>query len=140
MSRIHAVSYSQLPGITSKVVLAPLIPATLSYNGNDFSGFALVDSGASGGVISTVIAEELGIKWRNIPVSQGFSVGGIFRSHKAEKIKAEIFDYVFQLSVSIVEGISPYRFILGQADLFHQAKISFEEYNKQFTLEFRKLN
>lgn len=140
MSDIHKIPYSPLPDVTSRVVLAPLVPATL-YNGTqEFSGFALVDSGAMGGVISTVIADELGIAWEKLPPIEGYSVGGTFRSHRVGNLKAEIFDHTFQLSLSIVEALSPYRFILGQTDFFHQAKITFEEYKKQFTIEFRKLN
>lgn len=140
MSTIHKVAYSQLPGITSAVVLAPLVPATLMHGFREFSGFALVDSGAMGSVISTAIAEELGIEWEKISVAQGFSVGGAFRFHRVEDGKAEIYGHIFQLSLGIVEGISPYRFIFGQRDIFHQAKISFEEYKRQFTIEFRKFN
>lgn len=134
------IKYSQLPGITSKIVLAPIVPVTLQFGSLDLSSFALVDSGAGGGVISTAIAEELAIKWRTIPSVLGFSVGGTFRSHHLSGFIAEVYNYKFELSLSIVEGISPYRFILGQADLFHQAKITFEEYKKQFEIDFRRLN
>ncbi len=140
MSSVHGIPYSQLPGITSKIALAPLAPVTLFHDIYEFSGFALVDSGSSGAVISTIIAERLGIPWKKIPILEGYSVGGTFRSHRVENLKVEIFGHSFQLSVSVVEVLSPYRFILGQADLFHQAKITFEEYKKQFTLEFRKFN
>ena len=120
--------------------MAPLVSITLSYGAREFSGFALVDSGASGAVISTIIAERLGIAWEKIPIVEGYSVGGTFLSHHVENLRAEIVDYSFQLSVSVIEALSPYRFILGQTDLFHQAKITFEEYKKQFTIEFRKFN
>ena len=140
MSTIHRIAYSPLPDITSKVALAPLVPATLTYGTQEYPGFALVDSGAMGCVISTVIAEELGIAWHKTSSGQGFSVGGIFRFHRVEGVKIEIYGHVFQLSLSVVEGVSPYKFILGQNDLFHQAKITFEEYKRQFTIEFRKFN
>lgn len=55
-------------------------------------------------------------------------------------MKTEVCGHEFQFSLTVVEALSPYRFIFGQADLFHFAKVSFEEYKKQFTLEFRKLN
>lgn len=134
------IQYSQLPGITSKTVLAPMLPVTILYSGNDFSGLALVDSGATGGVISTSIAEKLEIQWEKIPLAQGFSVGGLVRSHHVENLTVETYGHSFFCSLSVVEGISPYKIILGQADLFHQAKITFEEYKKQFEIDFRRLN
>lgn len=130
-------SYSPLPGITSKIVLAPLVPITLHYKHFEFPTFALIDSGATGAVISTVIAEELDIKWRNIPVTTGFTLSGQFRFHKIENIYAEIDDASFILNINIIEGISPYRCILGQMDLFKKAKIVFEGYRNQFEIIFR---
>lgn len=82
--------YSQLPSITSREVLALMVPVTFSYSGNEFPTFALVDSGAAGAIISTVIAEALGIGWQHIPTSIGFTLSGQFRSHKIEHVKAEI--------------------------------------------------
>lgn len=134
------IAYSPTPGITSRVVLAPLVPVTLIYGIREFSGLALVDSGATGGLLSTAIAEDLGIDWENIPVRYGGSAGGFFRFHPIGNLKAEIYSHTFQLQLAIGEGLSPHKFVLGQADLFHQAKIVFEEYKKEFTIEFRKMN
>jgi hypothetical protein len=134
------IPYSPLPDIKSKVVLAPLVPVSFIFEGQALSTFALVDSGASGAVISTVIAQELGIAWDKLPVSGGFSVGGTFRSRTCDSLNAEVFGHKFTLQVSIIEGIAPYKCILGQADLFQRAKISFEAYKKQFSIEFRKYN
>lgn len=134
------IAYSPLPGITSRVILAPLVPATLTYGTREFSGLALVDSGATGGLISTMIAEDLGINWENIPVRYGGSAGGFFRFHPIDNVKAEAYSHTFQLQLAIGEGLSPHKFVLGQADIFHQAKITFEEYKKEFTLEFREFN
>ncbi|OGG12038.1 hypothetical protein A2Z00_03355 [Candidatus Gottesmanbacteria bacterium RBG_13_45_10] len=140
MVDIVTTKYSPLPGVTSSIILVPLIPVTLIYGIREFSGLALVDSGATGGLISTVIAEDLGIEWDNIPVRYGGCIGGLFRFRPIENLKVEIYGHTFQLRLAIGEGLSPYKFVLGQADLFHQAKITFEEYKKQFTIEFRKLN
>ncbi len=134
------IPYSPLPDIRSKIVLAPIIPVTFTYEDQSFSTFALVDSGAAGAVISTVIADALGIAWDKLPVSGGFSVGGTFRSRTFEHLTAEVLDHTFPLRVSIIEGIAPYKCILGQADLFQRAKITFEAYRKQFLIEFRRYN
>ena len=134
------IRYSPLPDFREKVVLAPLIPVTLRNGKYEFSTFALVDSGATGAVISTVIAEALNIDWNKIPVAQGFSVGGTLRSHRFNNLKANIYDHEFELSVGIIEGISPYRCILGQRDLFQRARITFEGYRNQFELTFREYN
>lgn len=134
------IKYSPLPDIKSKIVLAPLIPVTFINGKYEFSTIALVDSGATGAVISTIIAENLNIDWRSIPVVLGFSVGSNFRSHRFDKLLAEISADKFQLSVSIVEGISPYKCILGQADIFQRAEITFRGYKKQFEVTFREFN
>lgn len=138
MNRI--VKYSPLPDIKSKIVLAPLLPVTFTHGESEFSTLALVDSGATGAIISTVIAEELNIEWEKIPVSWGFSIGSNFRVHKFNELYAEVFNHKFQLGIGIVEGIFPYKCILGQADLFNRAKITFESYKKQFEIAFREFN
>lgn len=134
------VPYSPLPDIKSEIVLAPLIPVTF-YNGKyEFSTLALIDSGASGAVISTVIADALGIEWKNISAEGGFSVGGSFRFHLIDDIKASVYDNDFMLNLSVIEGVSPYKCILGQADIFKKAKITFEGYKNQFEIVFRDFN
>ncbi|OGH37513.1 MAG: hypothetical protein A3B44_02880 [Candidatus Levybacteria bacterium RIFCSPLOWO2_01_FULL_38_21] len=137
---------SPLPDFKDKIILAPLIPVTFRNKNFEFSTFALVDSGASGAVISTVIAEALNIKWEKIPVTQGFSVGGSFRFYRFTDLKAIIYDtklmadHEFALSVSIIEAISLYKCILGQKDLFQRAKITFEGYKSQLEVNFREYN
>lgn len=132
--------YSPLPTIKSKIVLAPIVPITFRYKKLEFSTFALVDSGAAGAILSTVIADELGIDWHEIPAEHGFTVSGNFRFHRVKSIDAQIEDERFSFSLSIVEGISPYHCILGQNDLFKKAKIVFEGYKKQFEIIFRQYN
>lgn len=129
-----------MPTVKNKVVLAPIVPVTFSYNNKGFSTFALVDSGASGAMISTVIADALGIEWDKIPASIGFTPSGQFRYHLLENIEANVNGHIFFLSMSIAEGISPYQCILGQNDLFKKAKITFEGYKKQFEIIFRQFN
>lgn len=132
--------YSPLPGLKNKIVLAPIVPITFINKKYEFSTFALVDSGAAGAIISTVIADGLQIAWDEISTEVGFTVGGQFRFHRIKDIEASIGDDSFSLSLSIVEGISPYHCILGQNDLFKKAKITFEGYNKRFDIQFRKYN
>lgn len=134
------IPYSPLPDIKNRVILAPIVPVTFYNRSYSFSTFALVDSGASGAVISTVIADELHIPWDTLPVTNGFSVGGLFRSRTFENLNTEILSHEFSLRISIIEGISPYKCILGQADLFQRAKITFEAYKKNFSIEFRQYN
>lgn len=129
-----------MPSITSKKVLAPIVPVTFFYKGNEFSSFALVDSGAAGASISTVVAEALGIAWEKYPLTVGFTVSGMFRSHVVENVEVTIKNNSFVLSVNIIEGISPHHCILGQKDLFQKAKVSFEAYKKEFEIIFRQVN
>ncbi len=132
--------YSQLPSVKSKVVLAPIVPITFKHKDNEFSTFALVDSGASSAMISTVIAEVLGIDWDKIPTEVGFTPSGQFRFHTAKNIEAEINGNKFSINLSIAEGISPYQCIFGQKDIFQKAKIIFEAYNQEFEIIFRDYN
>jgi len=133
-------AYSPLPGSKSKVVLAPLVPVTFRYKRFAFPTFALVDSGATGAIISTVIADALHIDWDTIPPEGGVTISGQFRFHRIKNIEAQIEDERFSLSLSVVEGISPYHCILGQNDLFKKSKIIFEGYKKQFEIIFREYN
>ena len=132
--------YSPLPSITSKKVLVPIVPVTFSYRESEFSTFALVDSGAAGASISTVVAEALGIEWDKIPLSIGFTVSGQFRSHVVENLEVTIRNQSFTLRVNVIEGISPHHCILGQRDLFQKAKVSFEGYKNEFEIIFRQMN
>lgn len=134
------IKYSPLPDIKTKIILAPLLPVTFVNGEYEFSTLALVDSGATGAVISTIIADDLHIKWEKIPATPGFSVGGIFRSHRFNNLYIEALNHKFKLDVNIIEGISPYKCILGQADIFQRAKITFERYKYQFEIEFREFN
>ena len=132
------VEYSPLPGLKNSIP-QPIVPIKFIRGKKEVSTYALVDSGAAGAVISTVIAEELGIDWIKIPPKIGFSVGGNFRSHLV-KIKASIFDHEFELYVDIIEGIAPYKTIIGQRDFFKRAKVIFEGYKNTFHMEFRNFN
>lgn len=67
------IKYSPLPDVLTRVILAPLIPVTFVHKEYDLPTLALVDSGATGAVISTVIAEDLYINWRALPEQIGFS-------------------------------------------------------------------
>jgi len=132
------VEYSPMPGLKNSLP-QPMLPLKFINGTKEVSTYALVDSEAAGAVISTVIAEDLGIDWQKIPGVGGFSVGGNFISHAA-KIKVRIFDEEFGLNVNIIEGVAPYKAILGQRDLFQRAKIIFEGYKKVFHIEFRNYN
>lgn len=134
------IKYSPLPDFKDRIVLAPVIPVTFFNGKYEFSTFALIDSGATGAVISTVIADALNIKWDKIPLAQGFSVGGPLRFHRFNRLKINVYDHEFTLSIGIIEGTSPFKCILGQRDLFQRAKITFEAYKSQFEVVFREYN
>ena len=134
------IPYSPIPSLKTKIVLAPLLPVIFYHKTRKSEAIALVDSGAASAVISTVIAEDLGIDWQNIPLTHGYSVSGMFRTHRLEKLQVSIFDAEYIFAVNIIEGIGPHDCILGQKDLFQKAKITFEAYKKQFSIEFRKMN
>ncbi len=117
----------------------PVVPITYRKGRYEFPTFALVDSGATGAVISTVVADVLKISWQKIPKKTGLSTSGAFIFHEAT-MEVEIYEQSFPIHVSIVEGISPFKCILGQADIFQKAKITFERYKYEFQMEFRRLN
>lgn len=54
---IYTIKYSLLPGFEKNGVLAPVLPVTFINGKHEVSSFALVDSGAEYGLVSTVIAE-----------------------------------------------------------------------------------
>lgn len=62
----HVVKFSPLPGLERTGVMAPMCPVTFINGMNEFPTIALVDSGAERGLISTVIADSLGIDWAKI--------------------------------------------------------------------------
>lgn len=130
--------YSYLPGIDNSS-LYPLLPVWFINKEHEALTLALVDSGATNAAISTALADDLGIDWKKIPPVKGFAAGGSFVSHPA-RIKIKIFDEEFMVRVHIVENLMPYDAILGQNDLFQRAKITFEAYKKQFSIEFREFN
>lgn len=133
------IDYSPLPGLEKTGVLAPMIPVTFKSGRHEFSTIALVDSGAEAGIISTVIADKLNIKWRKIPARSGFSIGSNFRFHPVD-INAQIYDHKFSLKLNVVEGIFAFKCILGRKDLFKRAKICFEGYKNRFEVSLREFN
>lgn len=133
------IDYSPLPGLEKTGVLAPMIPVTFRNGKHEFSTIALVDSGAEAGIISTVIADKLNIRWRKIPARSGFSIGSIFRFHPVD-INAQIYDHKFSLKLNVVEGIFAFKCILGRKDLFKRARICFEGYKNRFEVSFREFN
>lgn len=132
--------YSQLPTVTSKTVLAPIVPVTFKHKKQEFPTFALVDSGASGAMISTIVAGALGIEWDKIPKQVGFTPSGQFVFHTINNIIADIEGNEFSLSIVVAEAISPYQCILGQNDIFKKAKIIFEGHKNEFEIIFRNYN
>lgn len=136
----YRFDYSLLPGLEHTGVVAPIAPITFIHGANELSTFALVDSGAESGVISTVIADALGVNWRKLPRKIGFATAGQFIFHTIPRLNARIENHEFRLAICVVEGINAFKCILGRKDLFQQAKITFEGYKKEFSLEFRNLN
>lgn len=132
--------YSLLPGLEKTGVLAPIVPITFINKNIGFPTFALVDSGAEQGLISTVIAGALEINWRILPKEIGLTTSGKFIFHRVPNLEARIEDYEFRLSIIVAEGINAFKCVLGRRDIFQKAKITFEGYKKNFQVEFRNLN
>lgn len=137
---VYRYQYSLLPGLEKTGVLAPILPVTFINKQFEFPTFALVDSGAEQGIISTVIADELQISWRKVPRRIGFTTAGEFGFHSITNILLRIEDFEFRATINVVEGINVFKCILGRKDLFQKAKITFEGYKKEFSIEFRNLN
>ncbi len=136
----HAVKYSLLPGLEKTGILAPMLPITFIHKGNTLPTVGLVDSGAQGALISTVIAEELGIKWEKLPKFVGFTTSGSFTFRVFKDLEVEVFDTKFTIDISIAEGINAFKCVLGRKDIFKKTKITFEGYNNIFYIEFRPMN
>lgn len=138
MGKIY--DYSPLPGLERTGVLAPMIPVTFTNGIYNISTFALVDSGAEYGVISTVIADDLHIDWANLPKESGLTMSGGFFYHVFKGLHAEIDDNPFMLNINVVEGVNAFKCVLGRKDLFRKADILFKGYKDQFELTFREIN
>lgn len=132
--------YSLLPGLEKTGVLAPIVPVTFINKNTEFPTFALVDSGAEQGLISTVIADALEINWRKYPKEVGLTSSGQFIFHRVSNINARIENYEFRMTIVVAEGMNAFKCILGRRDIFQQAKITFEGYKREFQIEFRNLN
>lgn len=136
----HIIQFSAMPGFERSGIVAPMVPVTFTNEGNDFPTFALVDSGAERGLISTVIAESLGIAWEKLTVNTGFATASTFTFRIFKDLHVDVLGHEFVMDMNIVDGISAFRCILGRKDLFRRAKIGFECYKNQFQLDFRKFN
>ena len=135
-----SIPFSPLPGFERTGVLAPMIPVTFMNGENDFSTVALVDSGAERGLISTVIAEALGIRWEKLSKRTGYAAAGTFTFRVFEGLKVNIYGHEFTMDMNIVDGVNAFKCILGRKDLFRRAKITFECYKNLFQVDFRKYN
>lgn len=133
------IDYSLLPGLEKTGILDPMIPIIFRNGKREISTMALVDSGAEAGIISTVIADRLKIKWRKTPAKTGFSVGSSFFFHPVN-ITATIYNHSFSFKANVVEGIFAFKCILGRNDLFKRAKICFVGHKNQFEIIFREFN
>ena len=136
----HTIQFSPLPGLERSGVLAPMVPVTFSNGSNDFPTFALVDSGAERGLISTAIADSLGIAWEKLPKNTGLSTASSFTFRQFNGLHADIFGHEFIMDIIIVDGVNAFKCILGRKDLFRRAKVTFECYRNQFQIDFRKYN
>ncbi len=136
----HIIPFSPLPGLEKTGVLAPMVPVTFSNGTNDFPTFALVDSGAERGLISTVIAESLGIAWEKLSANTGLTTAGSFTFRVFRDLQVDVFGHSFIMDMNIVDGISAFKCILGRKDLFRRAKITFECYKNEFQIDFRKFD
>ncbi len=136
----HVVKYSLLPGLEKTGVLAPMLPITFIHKGNVLPTVGLVDSGAQGALISTVIAEELGIAWEKLPKFIGYTTSGSFHYRVLKDLEVEVFDTKFTIDISIAEGINAFKCVLGRKDIFKKATITFEGYKNVFYMEFRPMN
>jgi hypothetical protein len=136
----NIIQFSPLPGFEKTGVLVPVVPVTFSNALNYFPTFALVDSGAERGLISTIIADSLGIPWEKLPKSTGFTTAGSFTYRVFKDLRVNVLGHEFIMDMNIVDGINAFKCILGRKDLFRRAKITFECYKNQFQIEFRKFN
>lgn len=133
-------NYSPLPTLEKTGVLAPIVPVTFINGLYEFPTYALIDSGAENAAISTVIADALGIDWRNLEKQTGFGVGSSFYFHTFNDLTADIEGNEFNLNVGIVEGVYAFKCILGRKDIFKKAQINFKGFDNKFELDFRNLN
>lgn len=136
----HTVAYSLLPGQERFGIMAPMLSVTFTHKNSELATLALVDSGAERGLISTVYADELGIAWEKLPRYTGSTSSGDFKYRFFKDLQVEALGTKFVIDICIGEGMNAFKCILGRQDIFLKAKISFEGYKNQFSIEFRNLN
>jgi len=120
----------------------PLIETALYYGGHEIIVPALVDSGSAMSVLPYDTGLELGLVWeeQTVPVN----VGGVLKDTPAYGVllrgeisrlppAALVFAWVRRSSDEI-------RTILGQMNLFHHYKITFEAYNDTFEIIPREIS
>lgn len=118
-----------------KAIKRPIISVEI-FGSNDIKKFdALLDSGADVSLLSSEIAEALGIDLLNAKPVNFTGISGNLNGYRIERIKVKIegFAGVIEIPVCFVDSPSV-GFLLGQEGLFDLHRIKFEKDHDTFEI------
>ncbi|MBV9080397.1 MAG: aspartyl protease family protein [Elusimicrobia bacterium] len=119
----------QFPYVKFHGKFYPLIPLTISREGNTVNTFALIDSGASMSVFRPEIAEALKIpKKRKFGVRLGTASGGV--DIAVSKVRLSVGKTMFDTKIGFSREYAASFNIIGREGFFHRFSICFNEISK----------
>lgn len=122
------------------VLLKPIIPIELVYEGRRFRYGALIDSGADFCMLDAAVGEHLGM---DIRAGERFEFGGVEESFGSEAffhtVRIDVGGSEFPVKVGFSYDIANHGFgILGQKGFFDRFVVSFDLSQEEIKLKTRK--
>ena len=133
--------YLKFPGETSeafpnrKANLRPVIPVTLTYQGNSLRFQSLIDSGADWCVFHGEIAKELGIDLKSGKQQHFFGVGGLKQFAYFHAIQMEIGGWKFPCYCAFADDLKTPYGLLGQVGFFDKFQVRFDLIKEEIELK-----
>ncbi|MDO8452134.1 MAG: retropepsin-like aspartic protease [bacterium] len=132
------VYYEAVTGTT--LPLWPILDIELSFNGKviPWKISALVDSGASGSVITSDLAKTLGFDLSKEKNIRGEGVSGVYKGKELKAaVDIDIYGYKHSFRFTTIEKM-PWDCILGEDSIFQVAKLDFQRFKGFFEIRFRE--
>ncbi len=119
-------SYKKFKLLDGNVLLKPIVPVGLLFNGKFIRYEALIDSGADFNIFNAEIGELLGIDIRSGKKIKFSGIAGEPFDVYFHNLTLEIGGWQYKIAAGFSYQISPYGFgVLGQRGLFDLFRIKF---------------
>lgn len=118
----------------ARIECRPHLPVVVHGPGGYVPLSGLVDSGAEDCMISSELAEPLGVNLRKAIRTQVSGVGGEGREGRITKVEIEVPDFQFRFEAPIIFSDIPFPLILGQNNFFLHFRVLFERDQAVFKL------